>query len=153
QLAPKGVVAQAELEHADAALASAEATQRAADAQTAALAIRLGETKLESPLDGVVVQRRLDSGALVGPPGGGSVLTIARTDTLRVFITVGERDANAVSVGQDAHVELDALPGKSFGGKVVRLAPAFDPTTRTLEAEVQLANPDGELRPGMYGRG
>src|SRR5262249_29596897 len=49
--------------------------------------------------------------------------------------------------------EVDALPGKTFSGKVVRLAPAFDPTTRMLEAEVQLANPAGELRPGMYGRG
>ena len=54
--------------------------------------------------------------------------------------------------GQGSHVELDALPGKSYGGIVVRVAPTFDPVTRTLDAEVQLANDAGELRPGMYGR-
>jgi Cu(I)/Ag(I) efflux system membrane fusion protein len=45
------------------------------------------------------------------------------------------------------------LPGESFIGKVVRIAPTFDPGTRTLEAEVQLDNPGGRLRPGMYGYG
>src|SRR5262249_16488086 len=63
------------------------------------------------------------------------------------------RSAVGVTVGKDAHVELDALPGRSFRGRVVRLAPAFDPTTRTLDAEVHLANDSGLLRPGMYGRG
>jgi RND family efflux transporter MFP subunit len=59
-----------------------------------------------------------------------------------------------VNIGKDAHVELDALPDHApFLGKVVRLAPSFDPLTRTLEAEIQLPNPSGELRPGMYGRG
>jgi membrane fusion protein (multidrug efflux system) len=73
-------------------------------------------------------------------------------DVLRVFIDVSERQAGAVRVGQLASIELDALPGHRFEGKVVRLSPAFDPTTRTLEAEVRIANPKGELRPGMYGR-
>jgi RND family efflux transporter MFP subunit len=50
-------------------------------------------------------------------------------------------------------VELDAWPGKSISGKVVRLAPGFDPSSRMLEAEVHLPNAQGELRPGMYGRG
>src|SRR5262249_43194161 len=75
------------------------------------------------------------------------------SDKLRAFITANERDAPKISVGKDAHVELDALPGQSFHGNVVRIAPVFDPTTRTLEAEVQLDNKDGMLRPGMYGYG
>jgi RND family efflux transporter MFP subunit len=74
-------------------------------------------------------------------------------DRLRVFLTLNETDAMGIAVGMDAHVELDAVPGKSYTGRVVRVAPAFDPLTRTLEAEVQLANDSGELRPGMYGRG
>jgi membrane fusion protein (multidrug efflux system) len=99
-----------------------------------------------------VSQRRLDPGALVGPPGGGAIVTVARIDRLRAFITVNEREAAGIAVGKEAHVELDAVPGKSYGGAVVRVAPAFDPITRTLDAEVQLANPAGELRAGMYGR-
>jgi RND family efflux transporter MFP subunit len=153
KLAPTGVVSQQELQSATAAMASAESAQAAAQAQISGLAIRLGETRITSPIEGAIAARRLDPGALVGPPGGGAIVTVVRTDRLRVFITLNEYDAAGVGLGKDAHVELDALPGRTFPGKVVRLAPSFDPLTRTLEAEVQLPNPLGELRPGMYGRG
>jgi RND family efflux transporter MFP subunit len=152
KLAPTGVVSQQELQQSSAALASAEAQQAAAKAQIAALAVRLGETRIESPIDGVVSQRRLDPGALVGPPGGGAIITVSRIDRLRVFISVNEREAAGIAVGKEAHVELDAISGKSYHGTVVRVAPMFDPVTRTLDAEVQLPNEAGELRPGMYGR-
>ncbi|HEU4385732.1 MAG TPA: efflux RND transporter periplasmic adaptor subunit [Anaeromyxobacteraceae bacterium] len=146
KLAPTGVVSQQELQAATAAFASASA-------QLGAMGTRLGETRIASPLDGVVAARRLDPGALVGPTAGtGSLLTVERIDVLRVFIPVNERDVAGLKVGQEAHVELDALPGKSYGGRVVRISPAFDPVTRTLDAEVHLKNP-GELRSGMYGRG
>jgi len=152
KLAPSGVVSQQEVQQSSAALASAEAQQAAAKAQIGALAVRIGETRIESPIDGLVSQRRLDPGALVGPPGGGAIITVVRVDRLRVFITANEKDAASITVGKEASVELDALPGKSYGGVVVRVAPSFDPVTRTLDAEVQLANDAGELRPGMYGR-
>ncbi len=153
KLAPSGVVSQQELQQASAALASAEAAQATSKAQIGALAVRLGETRIESPIDGVVSQRRLDPGALVGPPGGGAIITVVRIDRLRVFVTVNEREASGIHIGQSSHVELDAIPGKSYTGQVVRIAPSFDPITRTLDAEVQLDNASGELRPGMYGRG
>ena len=146
KLAPTGVVSQQELQAAAAAFASASA-------QLGGLGTRLGETRITSPLDGVVSARRLDPGALVGPTAGtGSLLTVERVDVLRIFIPVNERDVAGLKIGQEAHVELDALPGRSYGGRVVRVSPAFDPVTRTLDAEVHLRNP-GELRSGMYGRG
>lgn len=167
-LAPKAVVSQQELQQATARLTQAEAGEETARAQLGMLAVRLGETRILSPLTGVVVQRRLDPGALVGPPGGGAIVTLARVDVLRVFVSVNEREVKDLAVGQEAHVELDALGGRSsdrssdrtsdrssdrsWRGKVVRLAPALDPATRTLDAEVQLDNRDGVLRPGMYGR-
>src|SRR5258708_10220501 len=153
ELAPNGIVSRQDWHQAATAVASAEAAEAAAKAQAGALGTRLGEMRITSPLHGVGVQRRLGPGALVGPRSGGAILSIARVDVLRVFIAVNERSATGVSVGKDAHVELDALPGRSFHGRVVRLAPAFDPTTRTLDAEVHLINDSGLLRPGMYGRG
>lgn len=147
RLAPSGVVSQQELQQATAAW-------NAAQAQLNAMATKLGETRIESPIDGWVADRRLDPGALVGSQGStGTILTVVRTDTLKVFISVNEHDSTGVVVGKPAHVELDAVPGKSFTGKVVRAAPVFDPLTRTLDVEVHLDNPSGELRPGMYGRG
>jgi len=153
KLAPSGVVSQQELQSASAALASAESSEASMQAQISGLAIRLGETRITSPITGYVSARRLDPGALVGPPGGGAIVTVVRMDRLRVFLSLNESEALGVSVGMDARVALDALPGRSFTGKVVRVAPSFDPLTRTLEAEVQLPNDTGDLRPGMYGRG
>ncbi len=153
QLAPSGVVSTQDLQSATTSSAAAEAALAAAQANVGALAVRLGEMRIESPLDGVVSQRRLDPGALVGPNAGtGSILTVERVDVMRVFVPVNERDVGGLQLGQDAHVELDAFPGRSYGGKVVRISPAFDPIARTIDAEVQLKNP-GELRSGMYGRG
>jgi len=153
-LAPDGIVSQQELQQATTAAAASEANLASAKAQVGGIAVRLGETRIDSPLDGVVILRRLDPGALVGPTAGtGSILTVARIDILRVFIPVNERDIRMLKVGQDAHVELDAAPGTSFHGQVVRITPALDPLTRTVDAEIQIANPALSLKPGMYGRG
>lgn len=150
-LAPSGVISQQELASARAAVASLEAQGSSLRAAAAGVSARLAETRLLSPLDGVVLQRRVDPGALVGPSTG-PVLTVVATDALRVFLPVTERDAASVRVGMEAEVSVDALPGRSFTARVERLAPAFDPVARTLDAEVLIPNPDGALRPGMYGR-
>jgi RND family efflux transporter MFP subunit len=152
-LAPNGIVSQQELQSSQAALATATAAQAAAQAQVSAIAVRLGELRIDSPIEGVVVARKLDPGAMVGLLSGATIVTVARVDVLRVFVTVTERDIAEVRVGQDAHVELDALPGRTFAAKVVRMAPEIDPATRTLDAEIQLANAGEELHPGMFGHG
>lgn len=154
ELAPKGIVSQQELQQAQSQYDASQAMLAASQAQVGAVATKIGETRIESPIDGVVAERRLDPGALVGSQGGnGVILTVVRTDVLRVFISVNEHDAAGLSLEKQAHVEVDALPGRSFAGKLTRISPTFDPVTRTLEAEVQIANPQGELRPGMYGQG
>jgi len=150
-LAPAGVVSTQELQQSSTSLVQAEAQEAAARAQLQAIAVRLGETKIESPLDGVVLLRRFDAGALVGPQNG-AIMTVGRVDILRVFVAVREQESAQVAVHQRVMVEVDARPGDKWTGSVVRLSPGFDPLTRTLEAEVHLNNSDGRLRPGMYGR-
>ena len=150
-LAPRGIVSQQELQSAESALARAEAEASSLRAQAAAVGTRLGETRIVAPIDGVVLTRRVDPGALVGPSTA-PVLTVARVDTLRAFVPVNERESAGLVVGAEASVTLDAVPGRVFHGRVARLAPAFDPITRTLDAEVHLDNREGALRPGMYGR-
>lgn len=150
-LAPKGLVSQQELQNATTAKAASDAQLAAVQSNLGALATRLGETRLEAPYAGVVTARRLDPGALVGPTAG-PVLTVARVDTLRAFVAVPEARASALKVGQPARLLLDALGGDAVTGRVERLAPAFDPVTRSLDAEIHLPNADGSLRPGMYGR-
>ena len=152
KLKPAGVMSDQELEQSAAAVASTEAAQAAAKAQLDALAVRLGETQITSPIDGFVASRRLDPGALVGPTAGtGSIVTIVRVDRLRAFVNVTERYATSITVGMPARIELDAADA-AVTGLVVRVSPAVDPNNRTIEAEVQIANNDGKLRSGMYGR-
>ncbi|HMU39202.1 MAG TPA: efflux RND transporter periplasmic adaptor subunit [Pseudomonadota bacterium] len=150
-LAPTGVVSAHELQQSNTALAQAEAVEAAAQAQLQAIAVRLGEMRIESPIDGVVLQRRYDAGVLVGPQQG-ALLVLGRVDVLRAFVAVREQEAAQVAVGQKVILSVDALPKEEFVGTVVRLSPAFDSLSRTLDAEVHLQNQTGRLRPGMYGR-
>jgi RND family efflux transporter MFP subunit len=153
KLKPAGVVSDQELEQSASAVTSTEAAEVAARAQMQALAARLGETQITSPIDGYVATRRVDRGALVGPAsGGGSIATIVRVDKLRAFVNIGERHALSISVGMPARIVLDAAPNAPATGEVVRISPAIDPYTRTIEAEVHVANGDGKLIPGLYGR-
>ncbi len=63
-----------------------------------------------------------------------------------------ERDLRKVSVGAGAAVSVDAYPGETFSGRVARVAPVLDPATRTAEMEIEVPNPTGRLKPGMYAR-
>lgn len=153
QLAPTGFVSQQDLQQQRTAVESAEAALAASQSNVGVMATRLGETRIVSPLDGYVSARRLDPGALVGPSSGnGVILTVQRMDVLRVFVPVNERDVARLRVGQEARLDLDALPGRTIQGKVVRVSPSLEPSTRTVDAEVQIPNAEAVLRPGMYGR-
>lgn len=152
KLAPEGLVSSQDVDQANATLMAAEANRKAASAQVGALGTRLGETRIVSPIEGVVSLRRLDRGTLVGQVNTGAILTVVKDETLRVFVAVAERESTMLALGQKATVEVDALSGQRFEGKVVRLAPAYDQATRTLDAEVHLDNREHRLRPGMYGR-
>jgi multidrug efflux pump subunit AcrA (membrane-fusion protein) len=57
-----------------------------------------------------------------------------------------------VTVGTRADIEVDAYPGETFNGRVSRVAPVFDPATRTAEMEIEVPNPGFRLKPGMYAR-
>jgi RND family efflux transporter MFP subunit len=129
--------------------------------------VLLGYTVIRSPYDGVVTRRNFHPGK-DGRPGdyiksadhGGTVplLTVERTDLMRVVVQVPERDVAFVDLGDPAAIELDALPGvalKTNGADKVaisRLAASEDPHTRMMRIEVHVKNPTGKLRRGMYGR-
>jgi multidrug efflux pump subunit AcrA (membrane-fusion protein) len=137
----------------EAAKDKAEADVRAAEADRRRVAALVGYTQLTAPYDGVVTQRTVNTGQFVQPATGvkGDVLfRVERTDVVRVFVAVPEAEAAWVGVGAPARVRVQALLGQEFGGRVTRTAWSLNNTTRTLLTEIDLANPDGRLRPGMY---
>jgi len=114
------------------------------------LRINLSNTVISSPVDGFVGKRYLDPGAAVSP--NAPVVSVVAIGTVRMVANLVERDAKRLSVGMPAQVEVDAFPGEKFTGKIGRIAPVFDPQTRTAEMEIEVPNPGFRLKPGMYAR-
>jgi RND family efflux transporter MFP subunit len=135
------------------ALEKAVAVQRsniaAAEANLARLEDMQGYLLVKAPFDGVVTVRSLDVGALVGA-GSTLLFRIAQTGTLRTYVNVPQASATFIHPGQPAKLRVTSFPGRSFSGTVARTANALDPASRTLLVEVQVANADGALLPGMY---
>jgi RND family efflux transporter MFP subunit len=112
-----------------------------------------GFQKIVAPFAGVITARNVDPGALVtadNPSETREIFHLMQTDPLRVFINVPQVYATAVAPGQQAVVYRQEDPLKRFSGRVTRTAKALDPNTRTLLTQVDVPNPDGALRPGMY---
>lgn len=91
---------------------------------------------------------RAASAGTPAPP----LLTVDRIDKLRVVMDVPDRDAPYADVGDEATVEVDALPGQLFKAPVARIADSLDTQTRMMRVEIDLPNSAGKLRHGMYGR-
>jgi RND family efflux transporter MFP subunit len=105
-----------------------------------------------APFDGVITARETDTGALIAAVGAPKELFhLAAVDRLRVFAAVPEDSANAIKHAGDVVLTSDQYPNKSFHGRVARDAGAIDPTTRTLNVEIDIDNASGELLPGSYG--
>jgi HlyD family secretion protein len=111
--------------------------------------------KIVSPYNGVITERGFHVGDFIRSPEEGRqvpLLTVARTDVMRVVTKVPERYVPYCEPGDPATVELDALHGRVFHGKVSRIANSLDRADRTMRVEVDLKNTADELRDGMFGR-
>jgi multidrug efflux pump subunit AcrA (membrane-fusion protein) len=131
----------------------AEARRKAAAADVQRQAALLDYARITAPFDGIVTERTASVGMLAGPPSsrGERLFTVDRVDTVRVIVDVPENDAPRVQTGAQAVVEIAALGGQRFEGKITRTAGTLGPKTRTLRAEINLPNRDGKLFPGMTG--
>jgi len=110
--------------------------------------------KIYAPFDGIITARNTDVGALVDSGSSGGVKTdlfhLSQVDRLRVYVNVPEEYSQATTSGLTAELTLSEFPGKAFTGKLVRTSEAINFETRTLLAEVDVANPTGKLLSGSY---
>jgi membrane fusion protein, multidrug efflux system len=114
------------------------------------LKITLTNTQIVSPVDGFIGKRYLDPGAFAST--NAPVASVVDIRTVRMVANLVERDMRRVPVGTAANVEVDAYPGETFKGRVSRVAPVFNPATRTAEIEIEVPNVGYRLKPGMYSR-
>jgi RND family efflux transporter MFP subunit len=138
----------------DQALSDAKAKQAAVEASNASVR-RLQQLqsfeRVYAPFDGIVTERNTDVGQLIqGGSSPHSLFHLAAIGTIRVFVPVPEAYAGAVRDGGTATLTLDEYPGREFTGQIARNSSTIDPSSRTLNVEVDVANPKAEILPGSY---
>lgn len=105
---------------------------------------------LRAPFSGKVVEKHATLGELVTPDD--NLFLLADLSEVWILIDVYERDLAAVHLGDEVRVQIDAYPENMFDGEVSYLSDRVDPDTRTVRARINVANPDGRMRPGMFAR-
>ncbi len=146
---------QADLDQARADVEEAKANVEVAQANLGKAQVFANYTKITSPYDGVITHRTYHRGDFIRSAETGDaqmVLAVARTDKMRIVLPVPDRDVPYVDRGDPAVVRLDALRGEEFRGTVSRFASTEDPSSRNMRTEVDLENPTGRIKEGMYGR-
>lgn len=103
---------------------------------------------LRAPRSGEIMEKHVIEGQAV--QAGTTLFLIADRGVLWADLAIFEQDAPAVRIGTSAVIQVDAVPTRTFSGRVTFIAPELDDKTRTLSARVAVANPEGVLQPGMY---
>jgi RND family efflux transporter MFP subunit len=113
-----------------------------------------GYLRMTAPFAGVITERNVHPGALVGPSTSGAdatpLLRLVDTDRLRLVVPVPEAYTAEMRSGAEILFTVAAYPGQSFSGKIARIAQAVDVSTRTMAVELDVANGDGRLVPGTF---
>jgi membrane fusion protein, multidrug efflux system len=141
---------------ADASQSEVASAQQMVEASRQALnAVRdlEGYLRLTAPFAGVVTERNVHPGALVGPTAGGTsppLLRVVDNTRLRVVVPVPEAYTSDLKTGTQIAFTVAAYPGQSFSGTVARIAQAVDVGTRTMAVELDVANRDSRLAPGTF---
>jgi len=141
-----GAVAGDELERA-------AATTRADQARVDALKAMEQYLAVIAPFEGVITERNVHPGALVGPQAGTNqppMLKLEQVRRLRLTVPVPESLAGAIAPGATASFSVRAYPGQKFSGVTSRISHSIDTQTRAMSVELDVDNPNGTLAPGMF---
>jgi cobalt-zinc-cadmium efflux system membrane fusion protein len=151
-------ISQADLEQAESNRAQAEADQQSSEQAIRVLGITnpesiltapsSAELPLLAPLAGEVVERLCSPGQLL-QAGGTQCFTLSDMNSVWVLVNVYQNDIAYVHVGEDVTIDNETYPGV-VRGKIQYVAPALDPTTRTLQARIEASNPGERLKKDMY---
>jgi RND family efflux transporter MFP subunit len=163
-----GLVAQQEIDDSQAKDLEAEAQVASAEAQLSAARQQLevaqanqkqyyalaNYSRITAPFAGVITARLADTGALIqggtsANSGAGPVVRLAEVSKLRLVLPIPESAASQIHLGDPVNAHIQAL-NQDFQGKVSRFSDSLDRQTRTMETEIDFANKDGRMIPGMY---
>lgn len=147
-------VAQKAVEADRARLESVRGGVQAARSALKSLSEIEGYLQVRAPFDGVVTERNVHPGALVGPSSGSGVgvpiVRVEKTSRLRLLVPVPEKYVAGMKEGANVQFSVSAFPNQSFSGKIARIAHSVDVKTRTMPVELDVTNTDGRLASGMF---
>jgi RND family efflux transporter MFP subunit len=151
------LVAQQELDAAEAKDHTTEAAVASAKAEVERDQTLLSYTRISAPFDGVITRRYADPGSLIQAGTTSdtqSLPLVCLSDNyrLRLDAAVSVNDINGIKIGDQVQVIVESLNGKSFTGTITRFSRKVDDDTRTMTTEIEVPNPKLELVPGMYCR-
>ncbi len=152
QLASIGSASTKDLDRAKADVSIAEADQQQIAAAIGRVKWQIQNTEIRAPVDGMVFERLKNVGEFVSPDsgkGGAVLLTIYDPTKIQAWVDVTQRDASRVSTGQRVDIALDAAPGKTYEGRVVRILPRASLQKNTIQVKVSIADPTPMFRPDM----
>jgi efflux transporter, RND family, MFP subunit len=107
-------------------------------------------TQLRSPISGFVTAKNYDNGDVTSPAQ--PILVIQQVSPLKVVVNVSEQYYTRLKPGLEASLSVEALGEQAFSGRITKVYPTVDATTHTVGVEIEVANKDQRLRPGMYAR-
>ena len=109
----------------------------------------LENTILRSPISGVISARNYDRGDMyTGTP----IYVVEQVTPVKLLVGISEADYTKVKKNDPVEITVDAIPGRTFTGRISRIYPTIDPSTHTFTSEIHVANGDRALKPGMYSR-
>ena len=146
------VLAQKAVEAHQSQIAAAEQTVEAARQAVKSVTDLEGYLRITAPFDGIVTERNIHPGALVGAGTGAAMpmLRVVQNTRLRLVVPVPEAYIASVTEGTSVPFTVPAYPGQTFSGPVARIAHAVDVKTRTMAVELDVVNKDGRLAPGAF---
>lgn len=106
--------------------------------------------KITAPFDGVVTDRLVHPGALVGPAADPALLVVQQVSHLRLVVAVPESEVGLTPHGASVPFHVTSAPERVYTGVIARVSRALDPKTRTMPVELDVFNRDGSLAPGMF---
>ena len=144
------ILAEKQRDAARAVLNSRQQASHAAEAAVRSLQDLQAYLKITAPFDGVVTDRLVHPGALVGPGNDMVLLVIQQVSHLRLVVPVPEENVSGIVNGASVPLQVPAWPERTYSGTIARVSHALDQKTRTMNVELDVMNHDGSLAPGMY---
>ncbi|HET7457302.1 MAG TPA: efflux RND transporter periplasmic adaptor subunit [Gemmatimonadaceae bacterium] len=151
QLLAAGAIAERDVESARSANVAAQAQLANARALQASAEKNLGNTYIRAPFAGVVAQRSVNAGDVVQP--GGALVTVVQPSSMRLEASVPAEQLSSVRVGMPVQFSVSGYPGRTFDGRITRVAPVADPATRQVRIIASIPNDRGGLVGGLFAEG